>query len=66
VLFVAKGKTARSRQGFGDICPHWVAHSEKGWMTGELLIDALRWTRELRQLADRAKVALSSTRGPAI
>jgi hypothetical protein len=38
---------------FGDMGPHWIAPSAKGWMTGE----ALRWIRELPRFAGQSKVA---------
>jgi hypothetical protein len=62
--FVAKRKTARCHHGFGDLGPHWIAHSEKGWMTGELLIRALGVTRELPHFADRAKMAVVIHQAP--
>jgi hypothetical protein len=62
--FVAKGKTARCHQGFGDIAPHSITHSESGWMTGELLIDALRELRELPRFAGRAPMAVVIDQAP--
>jgi hypothetical protein len=41
LTFVAKGKTVRCHEGFGDVGEHWIAHTESGWMIEELLIKLL-------------------------
>jgi hypothetical protein len=64
LCFVAKGRTARCRERFGDISPHWITHSEKEWITGKLLIQALREIRELPRLAGRAKMAVVIDQAP--
>jgi hypothetical protein len=64
LCFVAKGKTPRCHQGFGDIAPHWITHSEKGWLTGELLVYALRWIRQLPRFVDPAKMAVVMVQAP--
>jgi hypothetical protein len=64
LCFVAKGKTARCHQRFGDIAPHWITPSQKGWMTGGLLIDALREIRELPSFAGRARMAVVIDQAP--
>jgi hypothetical protein len=62
--FVAKGKTDRCHQSFGRTAPHWITLSEKGWMNGELLIDALRGIRELPCFPGHAKMAVVIDQAP--
>jgi hypothetical protein len=50
--------------GLGYVAPHRITYSEKGWMTGELLIDTLHETRELPRFADGAKMAVVIDQAP--
>jgi hypothetical protein len=62
--FCRNGATDRCHPGFGDTGRQWIAHSAKGWMTGELLIVVLGWIRELPRFADRSQIAVVIDRQP--
>jgi hypothetical protein len=58
LLFAATGRTIKCHRGFGDIGPHWIAHTGSRWMTWELVIDVPGRIRGLPQFAIKPNVVV--------
>jgi hypothetical protein len=58
LMLVASGKTTRTEDNFGDVRPHWTAHSESGWATKEAFSKWLETLRRWLGDADPATIVL--------